>query len=105
SPTGDVTVALSMEDTNPPATDPRGGGTCDPVPASGCSSPSYTVAITPDWTVVTIPWASFKPGVGGGGRSVVPNGDRVTGIVFSAGMVYGPDPNVDGGYIPTPGAF
>ncbi|HEX6272743.1 MAG TPA: hypothetical protein VFZ53_06885, partial [Polyangiaceae bacterium] len=108
APTGMVNMSLAMEDGTPPdAANPAGGGTCDPAPAEGCTGPTFAFPITIDWTPVTIPWAMFAPGRGAGGVALAATGDEITGMSFSAGISYVPNP-VDGGmpaYVPEPGSF
>ena len=108
SPTGMATISVAMEDSTPPdAANPAGGGTCEPAPPDGCTGPSYTFPITIDWTLTTVPWASFTSGRGPSGAALVPTGDEITGLSFGAGISYVPNP-VDGGtpaYVPEPGSF
>jgi hypothetical protein len=107
APTMKGNFSLAMESATAPTADPAGGGTCTPAPTDGCKSPGYEFPITVDWTLITIPWASFTTGVGASGAVITPNGDLITGMSFGALMNYVPNP-VDGGtpaYVAEPGAY
>jgi hypothetical protein len=85
-----------MEDTNPPAADPAGGGTCTTMP---CTPAKYEATLStpeaptiPDWTQVQVTWAMFTPGVSGT-TSVPVTGDRITGLNFNVGLTFAADPN------------
>jgi hypothetical protein len=102
SPTGKISVTLSMEDTSKPdATDAAGGGTCT---GTTCKAPSVDVPITADWVLTQIPWSMFSTGTGLVDATVTANGDRINGLNFSVQMVYVQDPADATKYNPTPAA-
>ena len=106
-PTGMMSVSLVQENTEVPAADPAGGGTCVRNVDTDCKAPSAAVAVTPDWTLIQIPWAQFLGGVGSAGAAVTVNGDNIAGLNFGAQLMYvwTPDPSGDGGTSsPAPGA-
>jgi hypothetical protein len=64
------------------------------------------VPVTAEWALVTVPWGMFTAGVGANGVAVPATGDKITGMSFSASMIYVANPADDGGtYIPEPGSF
>ena len=90
-PLGTVSLTLAMEDTNPPAADPAGGGTCAGA-ADTCKGPSVAdIPVTADWTEITLPWAMFTNGTAGT-TEVPATGARLTGMQFSAGLEFVADP-------------
>lgn len=90
-PLGTVALALAMEDTNPPAANPAGGGTCTGT-AENCKGPSAgEIPVTADWTQITLPWSMFTPGTAGA-TEVPATGARLTGMQFSAGLEFVADP-------------
>jgi hypothetical protein len=106
TPTGNIAVALMMEDTSPPSTtNPAGGGTCTIAsPSTGCKPPLTNVALSADWTLVQIPWASFTSGTGLAGSAVPATGARITGLMVSA-LYDWQDPNGTGTWAPVPAPF
>jgi hypothetical protein len=90
-PLGTVALSLAMEDTNPPAANPAGGGTCTGS-ADTCKGPSAAeIPVTADWTQITLPWGMFTPGTAGT-TEVPATGARLTGMQFSAGLEFVADP-------------
>lgn len=103
SPTGDAKVSLMMQETaaNMPATADAKIGTC-PGTDEQCVHPSYTFAVTDDWTEIQIPWLSFTAG-SAAGTAVVPDGRNVWQIQYDIGLVWAPDANDV--YAPTPAEY
>ncbi len=91
TPGGTISVSLPMEDTSAPAADPAGGGTCTGTDDT-CKPPmAKDVPVTADWTQVTLPWSMFTGG-DANGTPVSATGNNLTGLQFSAGLVFEPDP-------------
>ncbi len=106
TPTGNISVAIIMEDTTPPyPTNPAGGGTCviSP-PSTGCQPPLAKVALSADWTLVQIPWASFTGGMGLAGSAVAATGARIIGLLMIA-LYNWQDPSGTGTWTPVPAPF
>jgi hypothetical protein len=94
-------IALNMESTSPPDPDPRGGGTC---PGTCVPPKKIDLALTPDWTQVSLLWADFTPGTSGT-TTVVPNGSNIVGIQWNLALPFQEDPSMPdaGVYIGVPG--
>ncbi len=91
TPGGTISVSIPMEDTSAAAADPAGGGTCTGTDET-CKAPiAKDIPVTADWTQVTLPWAMFTAG-DANGTAVPATGNNLTGIQFSAGLVFEPDP-------------
>jgi hypothetical protein len=72
-----------------------------------CKHPSkQDIPLTADWTQVQIPWADFTGGLSGS-TAVVPNGNNITGLGWSLGLLFQLDPTVPadaaGPYVAVPG--
>jgi hypothetical protein len=79
----------------PDAINPAGGGTC-PGTMDTCKAPTKAdIPLTADWTQVQILWADFAPGMSGT-TAVVPNGNNITGFVWSVPLKFQLDPSAMG---------
>jgi hypothetical protein len=106
TPSGSISVAIGMEDTTPPSpTNQAGGGTCTiSPPSTGCQQPLAKVALSADWTLIQIPWASFTGGMGLAGSPVAATGARIVSLGIAAQYNW-QDLNGTGTWTPVPAPF
>jgi hypothetical protein len=93
SPTNVFSFSVATENTSmPDANNAAGGGTC-PGTAATCTPPTkLNIPLTADWTQVQIMWADFAPGMSGA-TAVIPNGDNITGFLWSVPLMFALDPS------------
>jgi hypothetical protein len=105
SGTGTFTFTLSMDSTTlPDSSNAAGGGIC-PGTSDTCKPAEKTgIAITTDWTQVSILWSDFTPGMSGTTSAPV-DGNNITGFGWNVPLAFIADPSkaADAGvYIPVP---
>lgn len=88
APTGEAKFNIFMQETTPDTTDEADAnvGTCAGM-GTACVAPSFTFAVTDEWTQVSMDWADFDPG-SAAGTAVQPDGSNIWQLQFDIGLVF-----------------